>query len=163
MPESVTDRCTKSHEYIFLLTKNHRYYFDNEAIKEPVDHPNLIGKTQKVSYHDDSAMRNDGNRVVIRGDKRNKRSVWTVNTKGYKEAHFAVYPPELITPCVLAGSAEGDTVLDPFSGSGTTGEVALKNGRNYVGIELNPDYAALSEKRINNAIGMLGEVRVESC
>jgi DNA modification methylase len=161
MPESVTDRCTKSHEYVFLLTKNPRYYFDNNAIKEPVDHPNLIGKTQKVSYHDDSAMRNDGNRVVVRGDKRNKRSVWTVTTKPYKEAHFAVYPLELITPCILAGSAEGDTVLDPFSGSGTTGEVALTHGRNYVGIELNPEYAALSEKRISNAIGMFGEVRVD--
>jgi site-specific DNA-methyltransferase (adenine-specific) len=161
MPESVTDRCTKSHEYVFLLTKNPRYYFDNEAIKEPVSHPNLIGKTQKVSYHDDSAMRNDGNRVVVRGDRRNKRSVWTVTTKPYKEAHFAVYPPELITPCILSGSAEGDTVLDPFSGSGTTGEVALTHGRNYFGIELNPEYAALSEKRLTNAIGMLGEVRVD--
>lgn len=160
MPESVTDRCTKSHEYVFLLTKNPRYYFDHEAIKEPVAHPNLIGKSQKVSYHDDSAMRNDGDRVVIRGEKRNKRSVWTVTTKPYKDAHFATYPPALIEPCVLAGSAEGDTVLDPFSGSGTTGEVALQNGREYIGVELNPDYAELSQRRITKAIGMLGKVEL---
>jgi DNA modification methylase len=164
MPESVTDRCTKSHEYIFLLTKNPRYYFDNEAIKEPAIWSDDKRKGNGRHTYDGKRSENDGliqQSFVTINDTKNKRSVWTVNTKGYKEAHFAVYPPELITPCVLAGSAEGDTVLDPFSGSGTTGEVALTHGRNYVGVELNPEYAALSEKRITNAIGMLGEVRVD--
>jgi DNA modification methylase len=164
MPESVTDRCTKSHEYVFLLTKNPRYYFDNEAIKEPAIHADDRRRGNGRHTYDGKRSENDGliqQSFVTINDTKNKRSVWTVTTKGYKEAHFAVYPPELITPCVLAGSAEGDTVLDPFSGSGTTGEVALTNGRNYVGVELNPEYAALSEKRITNAIGMLGEVRVD--
>lgn len=188
MPESVTDRCTKSHEYVFLLTKNPRYYFDHEAIKEPSSaesaarekrgrsegHKNangVPGQTvhsmhkprfggQKYGDNDDKKFATySGNEYVANGT-RNKRSVWTVTTKGYKEAHFAVYPPELITPCVLAGSAEGDTVLDPFSGSGTTGEVALQNGREYIGVELNPDYAELSQRRITKAIGMLGKVEL---
>jgi DNA modification methylase len=168
MPESVRDRCTKSHEYIFLLTKNPRYYFNNEAIKESLTESSIARLKQDIENQAGSDRAHAGAKtngpIKASGDietGRNKRSVWTVNTKGYKEAHFAVYPPELITPCVLAGSAEGDTVLDPFSGSGTTGEVALTHGRNYVGVELNPDYAALSEKRITNAIGMLGEVRVD--
>jgi DNA modification methylase len=164
MPESVTDRCTKSHEYVFLLTKNPTYYFDHEAIKEPAIHANDRRNGKGRHTYRGKRAENDGlvqQSFVTVNDTRNKRSVWTVTTKGYKEAHFAVYPPELITPCVLAGSAEGDTVLDPFSGSGTTGEVALTHGRNYVGVELNPEYAALSEKRITNAIGMLGEVRVD--
>lgn len=135
MPESVADRCTKSHEYIFLLTKSPRYYFNNEAIKE-----------KALTGEDDAS--------------RNKRDVWVVPVKAYPEAHFAVYPTELIAPCVLAGSKEGDTILDPFSGSGTTGEVALSLGRNYIGTELNPEYAKLSEKRIGDAIGMFGEVSV---
>lgn len=172
MPESVTDRCTKSHEYVFLLTKNPRYYFDHEAIKEPSSaesaarekrgrsegHKNANGVPGQTVH---SMHRPRGQRDDIEVEQlRNKRSVWTVNTKGYKEAHFAVYPPELITPCVLAGSAEGDTVLDPFSGSGTTGEVALQNGREYIGVELNPDYAELSQRRITKAIGMLGKVEL---
>jgi DNA modification methylase len=164
MPESVTDRCTKSHEYVFLLTKNPTYYFYHEAIKEPAIHANDRRNGKGRHTYTGKRAENDGlvqQSFVTVNDTRNKRSVWTVTTKGYKEAHFAVYPPELITPCVLAGSAEGDTVLDPFSGSGTTGEVALTHGRNYVGVELNPEYAALSEKRITNAIGMLGEVRVD--
>ena len=157
MPESVTDRCTKSHEYVFLLTKNPTYYFDHEAIKEPAIHAGNVvkayksGKNQTEQKFRDTAT---GGHDISVGETRNKRSVWTVNTKGYKEAHFAVYPPELITPCVLAGSAPGETVLDPFSGSGTTGEVALRNGREYIGIELNPDYAELSERRITEAVGM---------
>jgi DNA modification methylase len=192
MPESVTDRCTKAHEYIFLLTKNPRYYFDNEAIREPLAASSVSRLAQDVesqvgSVRANGGAKTNGNMKAVGprfggnkyGDsddpkhatksgnvyepsgKRNKRSVWNVSTRSYKEAHFAVYPAELITPCILAGSAEGDTVLDPFSGSGTTGEVALTHGRNYVGVELNPEYAALSEKRITNAIGMLGEVRVE--
>jgi DNA modification methylase len=163
MPESVTDRCTKSHEYVFLLTKNPRYYFDHEAIKQPVKGNWGTRNRENGKYHKEGTGLEPHTGLTKEYETANKRSVWTVNTKGYKEAHFAVYPPELITPCVLAGSAPGDTVLDPFSGSGTTGEVALTHGRNYVGVELNPEYAALSEKRITNAIGMLGEVRVEPC
>ena len=163
MPESVTDRCTKAHEYIFLLSKQPKYFFDNEAIKEPSAEFQVSGSRAREKPVGESWVeakkRGYGNNVGVT-ETRNKRSVWTVNTKGYKEAHFAVYPPALIEPCILAGSAEGDTVLDPFSGSGTTGEVALQNGRNYLGIELNPDYAALSEKRISDAIGLMGKVLV---
>lgn len=165
MPESVTDRCTKSHEYVFLLTKNPTYYFDHEAIKEPLAISSVTRVRQDLNRQAGSdrahAGRKSNGPMKAFGDVasgRNRRSVWSVNTKGYKEAHFAVYPPELITPCVLAGSAEGDTVLDPFSGSGTTGEVALQNGREYIGVELNPDYAELSERRIAGAVGMFGKV-----
>ena len=122
MPESVTDRCTKAHEYIFLLSKSPKYYFNNEAIKEVA--------------------------VGCEGETRNRRSVWTVATAPYAAAHFATYPPALVLPCVLAGSRPGDTVLDPFNGAGTTGLVALENGRQYVGIELNPEYAALTRQRL---------------
>ena len=163
MPESVTDRCTKSHEYVFLLTKNPTYYFDHEAIKEPAIHANDRRNGKGRHTYTGKRAENDGlvqQSFVTVNDTRNKRSVWTVTTKGYKEAHFAVYPTELIEPCVKAGSAVGDTVLDPFSGSGTTGEVALKLGRNYVGCELNPDYAKLSEKRITEALGMFAEVTI---
>lgn len=163
MPESVTDRCTKSHEYIFLLTKNSRYYFDNEAIAEPAiwaeDSRAGLGRVHYRGKREGQPGTGQENFVSIK-DKKNKRSVWTVNVKGYKEAHFATYPTELVAPCILAGSSEGDTVLDPFSGSGTTGEVALLNNRNYVGVELNPDYARLSEKRILESVGMFGEVEV---
>lgn len=168
MPESVTDRCTKSHEYIFLLTKNPHYYFDNDAIREPL---------ADVTIQRDKYTREvkEGNKSRVSGiyavdhtrdsksnpDGRNKRSVWNIAVKPYKEAHFATYPAELIMPCVLAGSKEGDIVLDPFSGSGTTGEVALQLGRNYLGCELNPEYAKLSEKRLTNAVGMFGEVIIE--
>lgn len=171
MPESVTDRCTKSHEYIFLLTKNAKYYYDNKAILEPVSEVSL----KRAEYGWDSDRPSTKNASMggtgIHTDKmgtrfvnpegRNKRSVWTVTTKGYKEAHFAVYPPELIEPCILAGSKEGDTVLDPFSGSGTTGEVALKHNRNYIGLELNPEYAEISRKRLLETIGMFGEIVVK--
>lgn len=164
MPESVTDRCTKSHEYMFLLTKAPRYYFDHEAIKEDSLYADDKRAGKGRLTYDGKRQGDEGKgqeSFVTITDTRNKRSVWTVTTKGYKEAHFATYPPELILPCVLAGSKEGDIVLDPFSGSGTTGEVALKNNRNYIGLELNPDYAKISEKRISNAIGMFGEVFVE--
>jgi DNA modification methylase len=161
MPESVTDRPTKSHEYIFLMTKATRYYYDHEAIKEKATtkngKPRQFGASNQVG-----TMRNDEGRIFQDNGLRNKRSVWQVNVKGYKEAHFATYPPELIEPCILAGSKEGDTVLDPFSGSGTTGEVALKHGRNYIGLELNPDYAAISEKRITDAVGMFAELEMRN-
>jgi DNA modification methylase len=163
MPESVKDRCTKSHEYIFLFSKQPSYYYDHEAIKEPAIYPDASGPRFGGSKYGDSNdikhATKSGNVYESSGTK-NKRSVWTVPPARYKEAHFAVYPPALIVPCVLAGSAPGDTVLDPFSGSGTTGEVALLNDRNYVGIELNPDYAALSEKRISDAIGMFGRIEL---
>ena len=168
MPESVTDRCTKSHEYIFLLTKNPRYYFDSEAIREPLAESSLGRLAQDVDSQTGSARANGGAKtngnMKALGDPeagRNKRSVWNVGVASFKDAHFAVYPPALIEPCIKAGSAEGDTVLDPFSGSGTTGEVALKLGRNYVGCELNPDYARLSEKRITEALGMFANVEVK--
>jgi DNA modification methylase len=164
MPESVTDRCTKSHEYIFLLTKNPKYFFDNEAIKEPAVCADDRRAGNGRHTYDGKRAENDGlvqQSFVTITDTKNKRSVWTVNVKGYKEAHFATYPTELITPCILAGSSEGDTVLDPFSGSGTTGEVALLHGRNYVGTELNPEYADLSVRRIGEAVGMLGEVELK--
>jgi DNA modification methylase len=164
MPESVTDRCTKSHEYIFLLTKSARYFYDNVAIKEPASTEPQARDKNAEGYQADYAggdRFSAGERVFGADGMRNKRDVWTVATKPYSGAHFAVYPPELIKPCVLAGSREGDIILDPFSGSGTTGEVALQNGRNYIGLELSPDYAALSEARIGNAVGMFGSVSVE--
>lgn len=164
MPESVTDRCTKSHEYIFLLTKNPQYYFNHEAIKEDaVGEPTIRDKNAE-GYQADYTKGDrfsPGARVFGADGKRNKRDVWNVAVKPYAEAHFATYPAELITPCVLAGSKEGDIVLDPFSGSGTTGEVALNLNRNYVGFELNPEYAKLSENRLNKAVGMFGEVTIE--
>lgn len=165
MPESVTDRCTKSHEYIFLLSKNPRYFFDNQAIKEPVV-TETGGKGirfggKKYGDSDDPLHATKSGNVYEGSETRNKRDVWNVTTSRYADAHFATYPTELVLPCVLAGSREGDLVLDPFSGSGTTGEVALQQGRNYIGFELNPDYAKLSEKRLTDAIGMLGSVEIE--
>lgn len=148
MPESVRDRCTKAHEYIFLLSKSPRYYFDHEAIKEPADPKNHrkspgIRRTAPGSTpHGGPAS---GERTY---ETRNRRSVWTVATRPYKGAHFATFPPTLIEPCVLAGSRPGDLVLDPFNGSGTTGVVALAQGRRYIGIELNPEYLALTEQRL---------------
>lgn len=167
MPESVTDRCTKSHEYVFLFSKQPKYFFDSVSIREPFAESSLSRLAQDVknqvgSTRANAGAKTNGNMKAL-GDPeggRNKRSVWNVGVARYKGAHFAVYPPALIEPCIKAGSAEGDTVLDPFSGSGTTGEVALQNGRNYLGLELNPDYAALSEKRISDAIGLMGKVLV---
>jgi len=161
MPESVKDRCTKSHEYIFLFSKQAKYFFDNQAIKEKsitTDGKGGLNNKSK-SKRLGTGLESDKDYFNLDG-MRSKRSVWAVSTQPYSGAHFAVYPPKLILPCVLAGSAPGDTVLDPFSGSGTTGEVALLNDRNYVGVELNPDYAKLSEKRITDAAGMFGTVEV---
>lgn len=170
MPESVRDRCTKAHEYIFLFSKLPKYYFDAEAIKEPLaestkrihSSPGVNPRGENKKWKQDFVGNGHSGLVngKLRDGKRNKRSVWSVPTKPFTGAHFAVYPPALITPCVLAGSAEGDTVLDPFSGSGTTGEVALFNGRNYVGVELNPDYAEISRKRLADSVGLFGDVEV---
>jgi len=170
MPESVTDRCTKAHEYVFLLTKQPRYYYDNAAIKEPVSEVSL--KRAEYGWDSDrpstknASMGGTGIHVEKMGTRfvnpegRNKRSVWTVTTKPFKGAHFAVMPEALVEPCVLAGSGTGDTVLDPFSGSGTVGVVALRHGRNYIGCELNPDYAAISEERIREDAPLMNTVVV---
>ena len=183
MPESVTDRCVKSHEYIFLFSKTQKYYFDYEAIQEEALTQNdpRIGKREEYNGKRDGKD-GEGQRAFVSlktkprtknaqydGQKtntihqrredgetyecyvvRNKRDVWTVNTKPNPEAHFATYPEELITPCVLAGCPEGGIVLDPFMGSGTTGIVARKLDRNYIGVELNPEYQRMAKRRIFN-------------
>lgn len=151
MPESVRDRCTKAHEYIFLLSKSERYYFDTEAMQEKANRPEGPGnKTHRHSnqgiYVDGSAQKNIA-KIGAR-ETRNKRSVWTVTTKPYKGAHFATFPPDLIEPCILAGSRPNDIVLDPFMGSGTTAQVASQFGRQYLGCELNPDYEQLQRERL---------------
>ena len=153
MPESVTDRCTKAHEYIFLLSKSPQYYFDNEAIKEPVANSSVSRLSQnnlsnqlgsnRVPFKTNGTMKAVGNT-----ENRNKRSVWTITTKPFKGAHFATFPPDLIEPCILAGCPEGGTVLDPFGGAGTTGLVASSHNRNSILCELNPEYAQLALDRI---------------
>lgn len=149
MPESVRDRCTKAHEYLFLLSKSERYHFDHDAMKEPAD-PKNHRDSRGIRPTPPGQAEHKGFLDGRHFQTRNRRSVWTVTPKPYKGAHFAVYPPELIEPCVLAGCPEGGTVLDPFGGSGTTGGVALKHGRNAVLCELSPDYAALMPARIES-------------
>lgn len=195
MPESVTDRPTKSHEQIFLLANSERYYYDADAILEPCSESTHARLSQDVQNQIGSARSNGGaktngnmkavarkswhgsefhdgrnaelhpnvgkNRIkdnlnmdsalAIMPEMRNKRSVWTVPTKGFKGAHFATFPPDLVKPCILAGCPAGGTVLDPFGGSGTTGQVALELGRNAILIELNPEYIKLAEQRCRNA------------
>lgn len=158
MPESVRDRCTKAHEYIFMFSKKPKYFFDCEAIKEPVAPSSAARLAQPTLAQQVGSARvpgktNGNMKAVGNGETRNRRSVWTVTTKPYKGAHFATFPPDLIEPCVLAGSRHGDTVLDPFGGSGTTAGVALKHGRKAVLCELNPDYAALVPDRIASIAG----------
>lgn len=158
MPESVKDRCTKSHEYIFLLSKNQHYYFDYEAIMEPCIDQERINFQSGSRVNGINKDRNDNDlwersktwKPKMKDNKkvRNKRTVWTINVKPNKEAHFATYPPELVSPCILAGCSEGGIILDPFMGSGTTAIVAKKLGRHYVGVELNPDYIKIAEKRL---------------
>ena len=190
MPESVTDRCTKAHEYIFLMSKSARYFYDAAAIAEPVtastisrlSQPTLEqqngssrvpGKTNgnmkavpprfggmKYGDSDDPLHRTkSGNEYDIGNGTRNKRSVWEVTTQPYSEAHFATFPPDLIEPCILAGCPKGGTVLDPFGGAGTTGLVADRLGRDAFLIELNPEYAAMAERRIRGDAGMFAEVQ----
>ena len=208
MPESVTDRCTKSHEYLFLLSKSARYCYDHEAIKEPSvalsvhdqtgtartgipgqsDHTgnrdswhgsrfdtgktggHQIGRAQPGPARSGNKERksalsggapNDGvdGNVPWVGFTRNKRDVWTIPTKPFRGAHFAVMPEALVEPCVLAGSREGDTLLDPFVGSGTVGVVALRHQRNFVGVELNPVYAEMARRRIADYGPMLNIVK----
>ena len=195
MPESVTDRCTKAHEYLFLLSKSARYHYDAEAISEPIlqssiarlSQPSLEqqegswrvpGKTNgamkakrrkpqgwntSANYHDADPRykpREESEDYVapVEKDRRNKRSVWEVVTMPFSEAHFATFPPALIEPCILAGCPKGGTVLDPFGGAGTTGLVADRHGRNAILIELNPEYAAIAERRIKGDCPMFTEV-----
>lgn len=167
MPESVTDRCTRAHEYLFMFSKSERYYYDNESIKEPATYYGISGMDES-GYKDAkkyNGKHSDKQRGHSRrhagfnerwdamtlaeqcGGMRNKRSVWTVATKPYSGAHFATFPQELIEPCILAGSRANDIVLDPFFGSGTTGEVCQKLGRRWVGCELNPAYGELQKER----------------
>lgn len=184
MPESVKDRCTKSHEYIFLLSKSQHYYYDNESISEPITQSSIERLDQnldqqkgsdrvpgkkngnmkavirfsgnKYGDNDDPKYQTKSGNVYIDTGKRNKRSVWTVTTKSYHGAHFATFPMDLIEPCILAGSKVGDTILDPFNGSGTTGYVAMRKDRNYIGCELNPEYIQLSRERFAK-LGMFVE------
>jgi DNA modification methylase len=151
MPESVRDRCTKAHEYVFLLSKSERYFFDSEAIKEPsTGRPKFDGNKGRAVT---DPSRNDHGRFNPEiSETRNRRSVWTVATRPYKGAHFATFPPALIEPCILAGSRPGDIVLDPFNGSGTTGQVALQHGRQYLGCELNPEYVELTRTRLEPVV-----------
>lgn len=173
MPESVTDRCTKAHEYLFLMTKSERYIFDADAIAEPIDtgstgdyrkrkpdnrKPFTPGQVDaRGNGHDrgGGGQRTNGTRDA---SMRNKRSVWTVPTAPFAEAHFATFPPSLIEPCILAGCPKGGTVLDPFGGAGTTGLVADRLGRSAVMIELNPEYAAMADRRIKGDGGMFASV-----
>ena len=173
LPESTKDRCTKSHEYIYLFSKQRKYYFNNEAIKEPcVNGDPSSPRGSKGALTPNSGRRGSGNierkqrpsqDVFDKGNQagnvpweykefRNKRSVWTVNTKPLHDAHFAVFPEALILPCILAGCPEGGTILDPFFGSGTTGIVAKQNNRNYIGIDLNKEYIELAKTRIEKAV-----------
>lgn len=152
MPESIRDRCTKAHEYIFLLSKAEKYYFDTNAIKEPAvgGAPGNKKHKGKTAFEEgDVRMRTKAGLTEIGAKEfRNKRSVWTVTTKPFKEAHSATFPPDLIEPCVLAGCPPGGTVLDPFGGAGTTGLVAQRHGRNSILCELNPAYVDIAEKRL---------------
>lgn len=184
MPESVTDRCTKAHEYLFMLTKSARYYYDADAIKEPAiysglanqdasgfKNPQSFNGKHKDGYRFTDKQRGHGRRHAGFNDRwdameraeqcsgmRNKRSVWTVATQPFSEAHFATFPPALIEPCILAGCPKGGTVLDPFGGAGTTGLVADRLGRAAILIELNPEYAAMATQRINDDAPMFAEV-----
>jgi DNA modification methylase len=148
MPESVRDRCTKNHEYIFLLTKKSKYYFDNEAIKEPVKEDWGTRDRTDGKYHNEGSGLTPHSGLEKSYEMANKRSVWTVTTKPFSGAHFAVFPPDLIEPCVLAGTKSGELVLDPFMGSGTTAAVAQRLNRQYIGCELNKDYEVLQNERL---------------
>jgi DNA modification methylase len=161
MPESVRDRCTKAHEYVFLLTKSERYYYDADAVSEavacvrgPGNKRPLKGVEEDGKKHRTRAgLHKAAERWREEGppESRNRRSVWTITTKPYSGAHFAVMPADLVEPCIKAGCPEGGTVLDPFAGSGTTLAVAAQLGRSAIGCELNPEYIALADQRIKNA------------
>ena len=164
MPESVEDRCTKSHEYIFLLSKNKKYFYDHEEIKEKAVGERWGGNTP-INMNNTKDVDNTFSGLTrprqMVYEKKNKRSVWTVITKPYAKAHFATYPPDLIEPCILAGCPKDGFVLDPFGGAGTTGLVADRLDRNCVLIELNGDYAEIAEERLNDECPLFSEVAVE--
>lgn len=163
MPESVTDRPTKSHEYLFLLSKSPKYFYDYEAIREEgVIKAGTKGAKGSVERSTTNKVNSRPPEYKVYDGMRNKRDVWTINTKPFKGAHFAVMPEALVEPCVLAGSAEGDTVLDPFTGSGTVAVVANRHGRNFIGTELNPEYAEIARERISKADPLFNEVEVFS-
>ncbi|HEY8606595.1 MAG TPA: site-specific DNA-methyltransferase [Noviherbaspirillum sp.] len=190
MPESVRDRCTKAHEYIFLLTKSESYYYDQDAISEPVS-PNTHARlAQDVQNQKGSARANGGTKtngtmkavgrkladagsgiksnssfdaaLAMPVDRRNKRSVWTITTQPFSEAHFATFPPELPEMCIKAGCPPGGLVLDPFFGAGTTGLVADRLQRDCIGIELNPAYAEIARRRIQGEASLLADVTLET-
>ena len=190
MPESVQDRCTKAHEYIFLLTKSSKYFFDQDAIKEPVAESTIQRLGQDIENQQGSqrvpGKTNGPMKAVFGGRKkhsgygtrihsgreddgnyleggRNKRSVWSVSTACSSDAHFAVFPEKLIEPCILAGCPAGGTILDPFCGSGTTGVVALKHNRNFIGIELNPEYVSLARSKIISDAPLFNHFAEEPC
>ena len=148
MPESVRDRCTKAHEYIFLLSKSKKYYYDNEAIKEPVKQDWGTRNRVNGKYHNSGTGLQPHSGLTKSYTTKNKRSVWSITNKPYKHAHFATFPPDLIEPCILAGSREGDIILDPFMGSGTTAMVAKEHNRYYVGCELHEEYGELIQQRM---------------
>jgi DNA modification methylase len=164
MPESVRDRCTKAHEYIFLLSKSERYFFDRMGIAEPAIYAEQHAKKATSWGHKKDAAGVKGNieqyrqtglennKTCLEGGMKNKRDVWSVPVRPYKGAHFATFPPALIEPCILAGSRPGDIVLDPFMGSGTTAAVAIQHGRQYLGCELNSEYEVLQQERLNGAM-----------
>lgn len=181
MPESVKDRCTKAHEYIFMFSKNQKYYYDADAIKVPGKNPLDDIRRIRTATINGKSTPTDLNNGIRKADKQighsrrhngfnerwdkmtteeqmsfgaNKRSVWTVSTKPFPEAHFATYPEELITPCILAGCPKDGIVLDPFMGAGTTALVALSQGRKFIGFELNPDYIEIANKRLKQKFGM---------
>jgi site-specific DNA-methyltransferase (adenine-specific) len=158
MPESVRDRCTKAHEYMFLLSKAPRYYFDSKAMQEPAA-KGAAGSTFNKGKTATHQMGRSSDKDRSDSDTRNRRSVWPIATHPYRGAHFATFPPDLIEPCILAGAPPGGHVLDPFNGAGTTGLVALKHGRSYTGIELNPDYLEIARQRIEKADRLRREVR----
>lgn len=155
MPESVRDRCTKSHEYIFLLSKSRHYYFDSNAIAEPATSFDTITRDR-----DSTKLNNTPGRKRMKGlvrndySTRNKRSVWHVATQPFRGSHFAVFPEKLIVDCIKAGCSENGIVLDPFMGSGTTAVAARKLGRNYLGFELNPEYIQIAEDRLTETLGI---------
>ncbi len=155
IPESVRDRCTRSHEYIFLLSKSERYFFDAGAIKEPVAESTKVRMAQDIEHQAGSFRQPNKTNGPLKpggdGVSRNKRSVWSICPAHFKGAHFAVFPEKLVEPCVLAGCPEGGTVLDPFTGSGTTGVVSKRLRRNFIGIELNPEYREMAVERIRAA------------
>ena len=148
MPESVRDRCTKAHEYLFMLSKSDRYFYDAEAMREPAVYPaGTKGAKGSAERQAEKGVNARPPEYKVYDGFRNRRSVWTVATKPFAGAHFATFPPDLIEPCILAGSPVGGTVLDSFLGSGTTGMVAQKHGRKWIGCELNPTYAAMAAER----------------